>query len=226
MKQKMVIIASVLTIALSAVPDAGAQWAEANGEAGGSVSCIAACGMNLFAGTQGAGGDYINGVYISTDSGISWALTSSQISSDVYALAVIDSTIFAGSENGVYRSTNNGLSWTAVNSNLPGFGARFLASIDTNLIAAGAGIFLSTNKGESWAEVNDGLPSSNPIMAVSKNNILAGFYDYGVYRSTNNGMNWISCKDTGLTSTNFTLFAIQDTDFLAGTFGGLFRSTD
>jgi hypothetical protein len=61
-----------------------------------------------------------SGVYLSSNSGVSWTRSSSGITvSDVYRIAVSPSGhLFAATLNGVFRSTNNGLYWTEFNSGL------------------------------------------------------------------------------------------------------------
>ena len=52
MKQKLVIIASVLTLVLSATPDVGAQWVQTNGPTGQLSYAFTEMGTNLFTLTQ------------------------------------------------------------------------------------------------------------------------------------------------------------------------------
>ena len=64
-----------------------------------------------------------NGVYRSTDNGDSWTLVNTGLTStDVAALAIDGSTIFAGTQSmmgqggGMFRSTDNGDTWTEQNN--------------------------------------------------------------------------------------------------------------
>jgi hypothetical protein len=63
-----VIIIAVLTLALSAAPDAWGQWVQTNMPYGNgyAVQCFAASGSNLYA--SGSDGE----VFRSTDSGMTW----------------------------------------------------------------------------------------------------------------------------------------------------------
>ena len=67
----------------------------------------------------------------------------------VYALAVSETNIFAGTGTGVFLSTNSGTSWTAIDSGLTNIYVLSLAVSGTNLFAGtyGGGVFRSTNNG-------------------------------------------------------------------------------
>jgi len=68
---------------------------------------------NLFAGT------YTNGVFLSTNNGISWTPVNSGLTNvNVQALAASGSNLFGGTGDGVFLTADNGGSWTAVNSGL------------------------------------------------------------------------------------------------------------
>ena len=71
-----------------------AQWVQTNGPYGAEIRCLAVSGTNLFAGTNG------EGVFRSTDNGNSWTV-SGLTNRSVYALAVLDNNLFAGTLDGV-----------------------------------------------------------------------------------------------------------------------------
>ncbi|MEX1140635.1 MAG: T9SS type A sorting domain-containing protein [Bacteroidota bacterium] len=88
-------------------------------------------------------------------------------------------------------------------------------------------IFRSTNNGSTWTAVNSGLPGSNvrsfAVIPAGGDapNIFAG--SSGVSLSTNNGENWISA---GLADTGVFCMAVRNTDLIAGTNAGIYRSTN
>jgi photosystem II stability/assembly factor-like uncharacterized protein len=212
---KLVLAISVFSFPLESI----AQWIQTSGissSAGQYVSCFAASGTNLFAGTHGSG------VFLSTNNGTSWISVNTGLTNPyVYALAVYGTNLFAGTDySGVYLSTDNGTSWTAVNLGLPSYTSVVaLAVSGTNIFAGtyGSGIFLSTNNGTTWAKVDSGLTSS-PVyaLAVSGTNLFAGTYGSGVFLSTNNGTSWISVN-TGLTNPYVYALAVYGTNLFAGT---------
>ena len=216
----------------------GVSWtAVNNGIWSRFISCITVGGTNLFAGTNG-------NVSRSTNNGTNWMQSSksySGLTSDiVLSLAILDTNLFAGSQdNGIFLSTNSGTNWTTADSGLPNtsyVAINALAVSGTNLFAGtvASGIFLSTNNGTSWTAVNSGLTNAYVLaLAVSGTNLFAGT-DGGVFLSTNNGTSW-TVVNSGLTYTDITLethayivyaFAVSGNNLFAGTNGGIFLSTN
>jgi photosystem II stability/assembly factor-like uncharacterized protein len=95
-----------------------------------------------------------DGVYSSTDNGISWGISSTGLpsSSAVISFLPYGTDIFAGIDNhGVYLSTDGGNSWTARNNGISSFGVNSLIKNDTVLFAGTAnGIWRSLDHGEHW----------------------------------------------------------------------------
>jgi hypothetical protein len=92
-------------------------------------------------------------VFLSTNNGTSWtAVNTGLTSTNVHALAVSGTNLFAGTRGGgVFLSSNNGISWTAVNAGLTSTFVRALAESGTNLFAAsGSNIFAGTHDGGVW----------------------------------------------------------------------------
>jgi hypothetical protein len=179
----------------------GTNWTLASaGLTNKYVRTLIVSGTNLFAGTEG-------GVFRSTNNGTSWDSASAGLPFGsygwivpVYAFAVSDGNLFAGTgSSGVFLSTNNGTSWTLASAGLTNTEVRAFAVSGTNLFAGTTGgIFLSTNNGTSWTAVGTEESSYFNVNAlvVSGTNLLAGT-EGGVYRSVNNGASWDSAS-TGL----------------------------
>ena len=184
---------------------------------------------NLFAATP-------NGVYHSTDNGLSWIFPTKTF--EASALAVSDTNLFAGSYNeGVFLSRNNGMSWNAVNSGLNPH-VYSLAVLDTNLLAGVIGslppwgVFLSTTNGaqwsDTWTEVNEGMGYPVYSLAIANNNIFAGTENGGVFISANNGTSW-NAANNGLIERDLYYLASYKQYIFAGSseYGyGVFVSTD
>ena len=77
---------------------------------------------------------------------------------EVWALAVRDTELFAGTWNGVYMTMNGGTKWSAINSGLTDTTVSALAMIGTSLFAGTrGGVFLRNNNDTTWSAVNQGL---------------------------------------------------------------------
>ena len=205
-----------------------AQWIHTNGPFGGIINCVAVSGTNLFA--AGSIGNYNiqGGVYLSTNSGASWARVNTGLTdSSVHVLAVSGTNLFAGTDHGGFLTTNSGATWTLVNNGLTNTYVFAFAVSGTSIYAGtgGGGVFLSTNSGTSWTPVNTGLPDQYEqtvdALAVSGTNLFAGDDYYGVFLTTNNGANWTPVN-TGLTDIptdthRFLSLAVSGTNLFAGT---------
>jgi photosystem II stability/assembly factor-like uncharacterized protein len=190
------------------------------------VECFAASESCLFAGSGFPGG-----VFRSTDHGENWV--SVGLPSPwpyVWTLAAHDTNVFVGADGGVFRSTDNGKNWAS--TSLQGQGKALLVS-GTFLFASVSKptlqfpinrVFRSSDNGSSWEAANTGLPSAYvQTLAVSGTNLFAGVYAGGVYRSTDNGDNWVSA---GLPLADVQALAMNETFLFASTFAGVFRSSD
>ncbi len=196
------------------------QWVQVNNGMGNQpVVSLTSSGSNIFAGTYGGGG-----VYLSTNNGTSWTLTSLN-NQYVISFAVNGNNIFAGTDGiGVYLSTNNGTIWTQA-----GLNSRSVPSLAVNGINIFAGtdygVYLSTNNGTNWTLTSLQF-TIGWSLAVSGSNIFAGTQNNGVYLSTNNGTNW---TQTSLNNQNVYSLAVNGNNIFAGTGypgNGLYLSTN
>ncbi len=82
------------------------------------------------------------GIFLSTDNGTSWRGIG-LAETDVTALSVSGTSLFAGTDIGVFLSTDNGANWTSVSDGLTDSGISSLAICNSNLFAGagGAGVW-------------------------------------------------------------------------------------
>jgi len=144
------------------------------------------------------------------------------------------STIYIGPANGgVWKSTDNGVNWTPLTDDQPSMsmGAIAIDPTNPNIIYAGTGeatysgasyygrgLLKSTDAGNTWQHITSGLPSSSYFSRIKirpnhPNEILAALGSAGLYKSTNNGINWTTlisgrCDDVIFTFTGDTAFAV------------------
>src|SRR5438105_2227749 len=152
---KYFFFASILIIALGMGENVPAQWSQATGLSALHIKCLATFGENLYAGG--------NNVFRSTDNGISWnSPIYIQHGSGIYALAKIDTIIFAGTDGkGISRSIDSGINWTKVNNGLKDLYVWGITIIGTSVyvLPQFGGIFRSEDYGEKWIESDSGLPT-------------------------------------------------------------------
>ena len=171
------------------------QWVQTNGPYGnGDIRCLAALGNNIY------GGSYGLGVFLSTNNGDSWSLTSLNNNS-VLCLFTMGTSLFAGTNFGAYRTNDNCQTWTNVSNGLPIIGGTGASDVyaftllGTNLYAGtDDGVYVSTNNGNNWSSAGLSGKFVNAL-TINGTNIFAGiissnYLDPDVYLSTNSGISW------------------------------------
>lgn len=149
------------------------------------VRCLALSpNGNVFAGAT-------NGVYCSTDIGMTWNLTGLQ-NRDVTAIIVglQNQVVAAGVANGdsIFLSSDNGDNWinsysqlgiTIVNGFAVNSAGDFFAATD------GKGVMSSTDGGHNWSDVGPGLTTRyvESVLVDHEGFLYAGTYGEGVFRS-------------------------------------------
>lgn len=156
--------------------DNGASWILSNiGLAGlkinsiaqkkGSHTIFAAAGFNY------AKGDSADcGVYISTDSGMTWINSSKGISDRRMSCVIFDSAssmLYAASFGGIYQSADNGANWTSVSLGLNAIDFTAI-SINSSGVFSGnmqSGVAFAATPASGWVYRNNGMT----------NNTIGGF---------------------------------------------------
>ena len=157
------------------------------------------------------------GVWVSSDSGVSWKSRASGLPGDIYLKDVTSSADGVklalagwGSESYVgyvYTSNNGGTSWTATISNsdgsflitnYPPYSTKSLMSIKSSadgiylaLAVEGRGIYTSNNSGANWTLTSAGpLGWSCIAMSSDGKKLVAGVTAGALYTSINGGASW------------------------------------
>ncbi len=168
-----------------------------------------------------------NGVWLSTDQGLTWNLSSLNGRS-VIAFAASKGTVFAATpSNGVFRSLDNGLQWTQNNAGLADTSVRSMVADSLGaIVGTRSGVYLSTNDGASWEKRNTGIETLT-ISALTRYGytIVAGTSTMGVYRSTDNGISWEHSDLSGADSS--VLSVVHDGSvYVMSTTARMYRSVD
>jgi len=207
---------------ISAANVCHSQWVNMNTPAS-RINCIEDINSTLFIGTDA-------GVYRSTNNGLNWVAASSGLSGQfAYRMAVSGTNMFVSLSGNamIFKTTNMGQNWTLANSGLPNAYCYSLFATGSYIYTGtSAGVCYTTNNGENW--VSSGL---NGILttsfAKSGSTIFAGTSGAGVYKSTDNGLNWNACNN-GLTTLTVNALVTMGTDIFAGTNvgGAVYKTTN
>lgn len=190
-----------------AVLAASGLWAS-SGPYGGQVWALAVDPTNpatVYAGT------HLNGVFKTTDGGVSWHAASSGIGDEAgslpgydFALLIRDLAIvpeaplelYAGTFSGVFKSIDGAESWFPLaESQVNGVFSVAVAPSAPEIVYLGtiSGVFRSTDGGDTWEEASDGLGSQDVISLavdlVDARRVYA-VAGQGVFKTTNGGVTW------------------------------------
>jgi exo-beta-1,3-glucanase (GH17 family) len=144
-------------------PD-GIGWSSRNSGISGCVTSLARANRGrLYAGTVA------NGVFTSTNDGVSWGAVGAGIPSNSIRAIATDReqrVVVAPAGQGIYRSTNDGSAWSLVQS---GDFASLIADSTGVLVAgtqSGARIHTSSDGGTTWLVASRGLPPAGTVAAL------------------------------------------------------------
>jgi photosystem II stability/assembly factor-like uncharacterized protein len=180
---------------------------------------------NVYAGT------YSVGLLRSTDDGVGWSnVTNGLPQSDVRVIAISPTgTFFASDDGSIYRSSDNGSSWNEVRHSSGGSSGGFQTiTFGSSRVYIGGddGFYYSTNDGINWTWVGSLTHAPLRLAVNDSGYVFAGTSGWGVFRSTNLGVNW-AAVNTDLGNLNINTIAINSSDVIyVGTTGGVYVSTD
>lgn len=190
-----------------------------------------------------------NGVFLSTDGGLTWSAADSGLpNSGAYHVAVEGNTIIAGNTltYGAFISTNDGATWSKNDSglvtvpnvaapgnyqavaSLAGYGPTIFAGIWYN------GAYRTADPANIWTAANNGMSGATVFSYAFIGSYIFAGTNAGIFLSTDNGTHWTPANN-GLTINNrepgkiphFESLATNGRDIYAGAAGGeLFVSKD
>ena len=194
------------------------QWSRTSGPEGISIESLACINDTIYAGTA------TDGLYASTDDGISWFPLNSGIETeDVRAIDNLPGYLLIGTfGKGVFRSTNGGQTWLP-----PANGNDIYVKdivVKDSYIFAGTnsdGVYRSSDNGETWEQLFGifGILS----MGVSENKIFAATSGFTRF-STDNGETWTDVN--GLSGAFPWSFYTSGDTIIVGGVNEVYRSTD
>ena len=165
---------------------------------------------SLYAGTS-------TGIYKSTNLGVNWftlnpGFTDNYVNK-IYSFAY---NFFAGTQGAIYASFNEGENWEPVIDGLPYLSVTCIAAKNNKLFAGtdSFGASFSDDNADTWYPVNKGGNKYINMLGIRGNTIFEGT-KAGIFRSTNNGKEWIHIDYSGTPFDHYS-FASNNTFAFAG----------
>ncbi|MBI5404196.1 MAG: T9SS type A sorting domain-containing protein [Ignavibacteriae bacterium] len=194
------------------------QWQQLNGISPIWVKSLASSGNNIFAGNFILLGDekYNTGlgVWVSTNNGENWNITSLNIASS--SLHFKGSRLFSCSGS-LFYTDNNGTNWI---NPMSGLQVVSVSSNNSYVFCCGnSGLYVSSNNGVNWTSH---LTNQLNYLLVKDNYVYTG-NSSSLRISSDNGANWAQTSVDGKVINSL---ASNGSDIFAGTINGLYRSTN
>ena len=181
-----------------------------------------------------------NEFFRSTDNGDSWQkITDKLTSSPTYLSAMtttIDNKIYVACDSAFFCSSDFGDSWTKINDGLQSFSSLDVYALKSdkngNVYAAGyfIGIIRLKHNETTWELIHNGLVpySAHEICFDNSTNEIFAATNGGIYKSTNDGNNWLFYNEGVNLPMQVRSIAIsKNGDIFAGTENnGIYLSTD
>jgi hypothetical protein len=154
---------------------------------------------------------YRDGIYVSTNSGLTWTETTAPTNNywETVASSADGTTLVAASVGistcGIYVSTNSGGAWTKANVPSENWTSVASSADGSRLVAVAASdnhfnppssVYTSTNLGISWTlQTNAPNKSWTTVASSSDGNKLMIFTAVNICVSTNSGGNWVQANN-------------------------------
>ncbi|RLD67850.1 MAG: hypothetical protein DRI84_01380, partial [Bacteroidetes bacterium] len=166
--------------------------------------------MYMGTGDRDAGDAPGLGVWKSTNSGLTWTVSSTGMGNRTVGKLVMNPTnhsiILAATSTGVFRTTNSGSSWVKTSATANFKDIKLNPSNPSIVYASATGDFYrSTNGGTSFTQITSGLPTSGQRMVIGISPANANYVYVmvgnstglvGVYRSINGGQTFVTQSTT------------------------------
>ncbi len=208
--------------------DKGETWVDkSNGLTNKQIFAFAEFNDTLYVGT-------LAGVFKSTDLGNNWVAKNNGLTDTYvnYIAVTKDRRILVGTlYSGLFISSDFGESWTQMQNAFSSKSVNFILPKSDGFVFVGttSGLFRATLLFDFWGKVDADLKDNNNINAIavdSSGNIYVGTNNGMIFKSMNNGVNWVKMFEISNASIQRIVVSPRNVIF-ATTFGkGVFRSKD
>ena len=181
--------------------DGGENWSFSATAAGNIIRSIFFKDQNI-GWTTGS-----DGIYKSTDGGITWIQKSFVSSSSIFFLD--ENSGWAVGESGILKSVDGGETWI-VKSGITASYVRFY-DVNIGMCVVDSGVLLSTDGGETWISKNG--PNLQSINFISSTEVWGYTSEGTVYKTTNAGDTW-NPLNTGLGNGQNAYFVNENTGWV------------
>jgi photosystem II stability/assembly factor-like uncharacterized protein len=202
--------------------DQGFSWTESGLSTHWVISLAKDNSGNIFAASIGS--QFGSGVFKSTDDGNTWnkvwdALTGMNcVYLDQNGFVYVGLN-YTSTQGGIFRSTDGGNNWNQIFNLTDNIYALVKLNSGRILAASYGKVYYSDNEGSNWNSTTNGFVSFTPSAFVvnNQNEIFLATLGYGIYKSTDNGINWVN--KTGAGADYSCLVINSDGSMYAGTRG-------
>ncbi|MCX6151868.1 MAG: choice-of-anchor A family protein [Ignavibacteriales bacterium] len=218
------LFAGVVDGSILSSKDGGNTWNKVNNISTKSIWSIANNGNELLAGTE-------TGLYRSLDKGNTWVSAGLSMQDVRTVTSDNEGSLFASVWGaGVYSSNDNGKTWTSINDGLTNLSVQsLLINSNSDLYAStfGSGVVKFNKANSKWNELTIGYDYVWSLTKDSKGVLYAGTYGNGLYRSVDNGENWIKVNSS-LTAKYIYSMTVDGNDniYASSVANGVFVSKD
>lgn len=187
-------------------------------------------------------GDAQNGVFVSTDAGVTWKQKNAGLPLPLAVRALSfdlsGKKLYAATSAGLFQSSDSAATWSAV-ANVPS-DAYTALTFDVNsprAVYAGtahSGVFKSSDEGVNWTRISAGLPAgviASLLYDPNLKQLWVAFAD-ALYRSDDDGANWHAMSNGIPANAGINVLALGAITgdnvslVFAGTEHGFFRTSD
>ncbi len=163
-------------------------------------------------------------IFISnTDSCAQWVPTNGPVGGNISSLAIAGDTVFAGTNDlggKIFYSTNSGTDWQQHDSNH--YAYMMFARRNKLFVGTFSGLVIYTNDRNVWTKDTLKVLKGNRFSyAINDSSVYIGTDEAGLYKSNDNGTNWIQVYPRTVSSV-----IISESNLLIGTGFGLLLSTN